>query len=241
MQSGLYVALSSQVALEKRLTTIADNIANSNTVGFRGTDVKFEELLGGVRRASTSFVSDGEALLSQLPGGLDQTGNALDFAIKGDAWFAIETEAGQVLTRDGRFEVTLEGALVTTQGYPVLDPGGAVIQLNPAGGQIGVGRDGAVMQNGAQTAAIGLFAYEAASEFQRFGNSGILTGALPEPLVDQTDVQVMQGFVEQSNVNPVQELSNLIMVQRNFDNVSALMRDSESALSDAIRTLGSRS
>jgi flagellar basal-body rod protein FlgF len=241
MQSGLYVALSSQVALEKRLTTIADNIANANTAGFRATEVKFEELLGGVRRRSTSFVSDGEAFLSRLSGGLDQTGNALDFAIKGDAWFAIETEAGPVLTRDGRFEVTPEGALVTTQGYPVLDPGGAAIQLNPAGGQVAVGRDGAVTQNGTQTAAIGLFAYQEASEFQRFGNSGILTGALPEPLVDQTDAQVVQGFVERSNVNPVQELSHLIMVQRNFDNVSALMRDSESALSDAIRALGSRS
>jgi flagellar basal-body rod protein FlgF len=240
MQSGLYVALSSQVALERRLTTIADNIANASTVGFRHTEVKFEELLGGARKASTSFVSDGEAFLSRLPGGLDQTGNALDFAIKGEAWFGVETPAGPVLTRDGRFEVTPEGGLVTTQGYPVLDPGGAPIQVNPAGGAIAVGRDGTLTQNGAQAGAIGLFAYEAASEFQRFGNSGIMTGGLPEPLVDQSDAQIVQGFVERSNVNPVQELSHLIMVQRMFDNVSALMRDSESSLSDAIKALGAR-
>jgi flagellar basal-body rod protein FlgF len=241
MQSGLYVALSSQVALERRLTTIADNIANANTVGFRHTEVKFEELLGGVRKTSTSFVSEGEAYLSRLPGGLDQTGNALDFAIKGEAWFGIETPAGPALTRDGRFEITPEGELVTTQGYAVLDPGGAPIQLNPAGGAIAAGRDGALTQNGAQAGAVGLFSYEAASEFQRFGNSGIIAGSLSEPLVDQNEAQIVQGFVERSNVNPVQELSHLIMVQRMFDNVSAVMRDSESSLSDAIRALGSRS
>lgn len=241
MQSGLYVGLSSQIALERRLTTIADNIANANTVGFRQTGVKFEELLGGISRSSTSFVSDGESYLSPLSGGIDSTGNNLDFAIQGDAWFGLETPTGTVLTHDGRFKLTPEGELTSLEGYPVLDPGGAPIQINAAGGSPAVGRDGAMTQNGVQVSAIGLFDYQGASEFQRFGNSGVMVGSVPEPVLDRSDVGVLQGFVEQSNVNPLKELTSLIMVQRTFDNVAALMRDSDSSLTEAIKALGSRS
>lgn len=241
MQTGLYVALSSQIALERRLTTIADNMANASTVGFRGTSVKFEELMDGISVSSTSFVSEGEASLSTQPGGLESTGNTLDFAVKGDAWFGVETPQGVVLTRDGRFQVTPEGALVTLEGYAVLDPGGAAVQINPAAGAPSASRDGFLTQRGAPVGAIGLFDYPGAGEFQRFGNSGIAVGSAPEPIVDRSDVGVLQGFVEQSNVNPLKELTNLIMVQRTFDDISALMRDSESSLSEAIKTLGSRS
>jgi flagellar basal-body rod protein FlgF len=240
MQSGLYVALSSQIALERRLTTIADNIANANTVGFRATGLKFDEIVNGIPASSTSFVSQGVSFLSSLPGGMETTGNALDFAAQGDVWFGLETPQGAVLTRDGRFQLTPEGALVNLQGYAVLDPGGAPIQLNPANGAPAAGRDGSISQQGTPVGAIGLFDYPAASEFQRFGSSGILVGELPEAAVDRSDVGVLQGFVEQSNVNALKELTSLIMVQRTFDDISALVRDSESSLSGAIKTLGSR-
>jgi flagellar basal-body rod protein FlgF len=240
VQKGLYVALSSQIALERRLTTIADNIANASTVGFRGTGLKFDELLDGISATSTSFVSEGEAFLSTLPGGMESTGNSLDFAVKGDAWFGIETPQGVALTRDGRFQLTPEGALVNLEGYPVLDPGGAPVQINPASGAFAAGMDGSISQRGAPVSAIGLFDYSPASEFQRFGSSGISVGTLPDAVLDRSDTGVLQGFVEQSNVNALKELTNLIMVQRTFDNISALVRDSESSLSEAIKTLGSR-
>lgn len=240
MQKGLYVALSSQIALERRLTTIADNIANASTVGFRATSLKFDELVDGISAASTSFVSEGEASLSALPGGMEATGNALDFAVKGDAWFGIETPQGVALTRDGRFQLTPEGALVNLEGYPVLDPGGAPIQINPANGALAAGTDGAISQRETPVGAIGLFDYPAASEFQRFGSSGISVASLPDALADRSDVGVLQGFVEQSNVNALKELTSLIMVQRTFEDISALVRDTESSLSEAIKTLGSR-
>ena len=105
MQDGLYVALSSQVALEKRLVTIADNVANANTVGFRATQVKFEDVVTGTGERSVSFASAGDTYLSTNQGPLKQTGNPYDFAVRGDAWFAIDTPAGQVMTRDGRYNV----------------------------------------------------------------------------------------------------------------------------------------
>ena len=82
MQDGLYVALSSQIALEKRLNTIADNVANSSTVGFRATGVKFEDVVSGLGDKSLSFTSAGDTFISDINGPLRQTGNPFDFAIQ---------------------------------------------------------------------------------------------------------------------------------------------------------------
>jgi flagellar basal-body rod protein FlgF len=238
MQTGLYVAVSSQIALEKRMNTLADNVANSATVGFRSTEVKFNQLLGDTRPTKVSFVSEGQEFLNTNNGGLNRTGNTLDFAIKGDAWFQIDTPGGAALTRDGRFTLTEAGDLVTLRGYPVLDAGGAPIQLNSQAGDIKVGADGAIQQNGTQIAALGLYQANFSNGFTRYDNSAVMPNAQVEPVIDRFDVGVMQGYVEESNVNAVQEMSQLIMVSRAFENITALMRDSEGSLDEAIKTLG---
>ncbi|WEZ84420.1 flagellar basal-body rod protein FlgF [Rhizobium sp. 32-5/1] len=238
MQTGLYVAISSQVALEKRLNTLADNVANSSTVGFRATEVKFNQVVADTQPAKVAFVSEGQEFINTNNGGLRQTNNSLDFAIKGDAWFQIETPAGPALTRDGRFTITDNGDLVTIRGYPVLDPGGAPIQLGNVAGPVEVGADGLIRQNGAQVASFGLYEADFTNGFIRHENSAVIPVTQPEPVVDRFDVGVLQGFVEESNVNAVQEMSQLIMVSRAFENITALMRDSEGTLDEAIKTLG---
>ncbi len=241
MQSGLYVSLSSQMALERRLTTIADNMANLNTVGFRATEVKFDEVLSKTQNdinAKIAFVNQGNDYLSTKNGELSQTGNTLDFAIKGDAWFAIDTPVGQVLTRDGRFTIKETGELVSVRGYPVLDAGGAPIQLNRAGGPPTVGADGKVIQDDRQVATIGLFTADITKGFVRFENSGVSMVDEPQPVVDNPEVSVMQGYLENSNVNGIGEMTQLIQVNRAFESISSLMRDSESSLSSAIKVLG---
>lgn len=240
MQTGLYVALSSQMALDKRMTTIADNVANISTVGFRATGVKFEDMVAGPGARSISFVSAGETYLPERAGALRETGNALDFAIQGDAWFGIETPRGPVMTRDGRFTLLDTGDLVTLEGYPVLDPGGAPIMLDPQAGAPEAGADGTLRQNGQLVGALGLYEFQPGLNFVRYGNSGIVPWGAPEPIVDRPDIGVAQGYVEDSNVNPVLEITNLIQVQRSFEYVAALTRDSESALDQAIATLGPR-
>ena len=230
MQDGLYVALSSHLALERRLNTVADNIANANTVGFRATGIKFEDVVDRIADKPVSFVSTGDTYLSSENGALVETGNALDFAIQGDAWFAIDTPAGMVMTRDGRFQMLLNG-------YPVLDAGGAPIQLNPQAGPVAAGRDGFLRQGDAQVGAIGLFDFTPGPNFRRFENSGVVPETPPEPAIDRSDVGVVQGFLEQSNVNPLKELTRLIAIQRTFENVAALMRQSEDGLEDAVKAL----
>jgi flagellar basal-body rod protein FlgF len=238
MQTGLYVGVSSQMALEKRMNTLADNVANANTVGFRATEVKFNTVLGDTRPNKVAFVGEGKEFINTNNGGLTQTNSALDFAVKGDAWMSIQTPAGPALTRDGRFTLTPAGDLVTLRGYPVLDAGGGPIQLNAASGDIRVSGDGIIRQNGNQVASLGLFEANFDNGFARYDNSSVIPSTPPEAVVDRFDVGVMQGYLEESNVNPVQEMSQLITVSRAFESISSLMRDSESTLSEAIKTLG---
>lgn len=241
MQSGIYVGLSSQIALERRLTTIADNIANMNTAGFRATEVKFDEVLsqtGNDLRAKVAFVSQGNDYLSTRNGEVQQSGNPLDFAVKGDAWFAIDTPAGQVLTRDGRFSMKETGELVSIQGYPVLDSGGAPIQLNPNGGTPQVGLDGRVKQDGSIVGSIGVFTANLDAGYLRYENSGVIAVETPQPVVDSTEIGVMQGYVEHSNVNALTEMTQLIQVNRAFESISSLLQTSEDTLRQAVKTLG---
>jgi flagellar basal-body rod protein FlgF len=240
VQDGLYVALSSQIALEKRLNTIADNVANASTVGFRATGVKFEDVVSGIDDKALSFVSPGDTYISDANGPLRETGNPFDFAIKGNAWFGIETPAGTVMTRDGRFTLTENGELLTIEGYPVLDAGGAPIQLDPRNGPPRAGADGSLRQGDNLVGALGLYNFDPGPNFVRFGNSGIVPSGEPEPVVDRLDAGVAQGFLEESNVNPVLEITRLIMVQRAFENGAAMIRDTESSFDEAIKTLGSK-
>lgn len=240
MQNSLYVALSSQVALEKRLNTIADNVANASTIGFRATGVKFEDVVSSIDDKALSFVSSGDTFVSNANGPLRETGNPFDFAVKGDAWFGIETPAGTVMTRDGRFTLSENGELMSIEGYPVLDSGGAPIQLDPRNGPPSAGADGSLRQSDNLVGALGLFNFDPGVNFVRFGNSGIVPSGEPEPVVDRIDAGVVQGFLEESNVNPMLEITKLIMVQRAFENGAAMIRDTESSYDEAIKTLGSK-
>ena len=240
MQDSLYVALSSQIALERRLDTIADNVANASTIGFRATGVKFEDVVSGTGPKSVSFASSGKTYLSGAHGALTETGNPFDFAVQGDAWFAIDTPAGTVMTRDGRFSMNENGELMSIEGYPVLDGGGAPIQLDPRNGPPKAGADGSLRQNDQLVGAIGLYNFDPGENFVRYGNSGIVPARTPEPVTDRSDIGIAQGFLEESNVNPVLEMTRLIQVQRAFENTAALMRQTDSSTEDAIKTLGSK-
>ena len=105
MQNGLYVSLSAQVALERRLETIADNVANMNTVGYRATGVSFEKEMAEAGDAKLSYVSNGADFISRRLGGLIKTNNTLDFAVQGEGWFGIQTPQGVAYTRDGRTQI----------------------------------------------------------------------------------------------------------------------------------------
>lgn len=239
MQDSLYVALSSQMALQRRLDAIADNVANASTVGFKATGIQFSDVVAGLGDNAVSFASAGETYIGTESGPLRETGNPFDFAVQGDAWFAVQTPAGMVMTRDGRFTMLDTGELVTLNGYPVLDAGGAPVVLDPADGPPKAAADGTLHQDGNLRGAVGLYEFDPGTDFVRYDNSGIVPQGDPQPIVDRPGVGVAQGFLEESNVDPVKEMTNLIRVQRTFEQMTALMSDGETALKDAIKALGS--
>jgi flagellar basal-body rod protein FlgF len=238
MQSALYVSLSAQVAMEKRLSTIANNVANMNTGGFRADEVKFEEVLSLAAKENVSFASPGQGFISRRMGPVSKTDNPLDVAIQGEAWFSFNGAGGQVYTRDGRFSMNENGDLVTVEGHPVLDSGGAPIALDPMAGPPTISRDGTITQGGNQVGTLGLFNLSSNSRLTRHGNSGVISSIPGEVVQDFVSTGVQQGYSEGSNVNPVLEMTKMIAVQRSFESAATTIQESESTLMDAIRTLG---
>jgi flagellar basal-body rod protein FlgF len=238
MQSSLYVALSAQMAVQKRLETIANNVANASTPGFRAEEVKFEAMLSNAASESVHYASSGDTYIKREAGRLIRTENPLDIAVQGDAWFAIQTPAGIIYTRDGRMKMTAEGDLQSIDGHPILDVGGAPIQIDPNGGRLQIAADGMITQGDRQFGAIGLFIIDPRASLSRYENSGVIPDQPATPALDFNQVGVVQGHIESSNVNPMWEMSQLIMASRSYDAVANSISKSEDSLTEAIRALG---
>lgn len=237
MQSNIYVALSSQLSLQRRLDALANNVANVNTVGFRGEEMSFEELVAPGGKDPVSYVSKGENHISTKAGEITQTGNPLDVAIRGDAWLAIQTPTGVVYTRDGRMTMTKEGLLTTLDGYSILDAGGSPIQLNPDDPPPTINKAGTIEQAGNNLGALGLYTMPQGAKLTRAEGVAVTSDVTPVPELDFLHNGVIQGYVEKSNVNPILEMTHLITLQRNFQAVSTLLSDTESSLTDSLKTL----
>lgn len=241
MQSGLYVALSAQLALQKRIDTVAGNVANSGSAGFRAEEVKFETLLMQAGPDQIAFTSPGDTYLSRQAGELVQTGNPLDTAVKGDGWVAIATPSGTAYTRDGRMRMLESGELQTLGGNPVLDVGGAPLLLDPLAGPPRIAADGMISQGSRQMGAIGLFRIPEGAKLLRGEDSSVIPDRPAEPVLDFVKDGVVQGFIERSNVNPVLEMARLIQLTRAFESVSSIVSESESSLQSAVKNLGTGS
>jgi flagellar basal-body rod protein FlgF len=252
MQSALYVSLSAQVSLEKRLETIANNMANMKTSAFRADAVKFETAMSRAATQAVAFSSPGENFISRKEGAITQTGNTLDVAVTGNSmaaypggpdpghttWMAFAGPNGTVYTRDGRMQIDINGQLQTLTGYPILDSGGTPIIVDPDAGPLTIVRDGTISQGRIQVGQLGLFDIAPDAKLERFGTSGVIPSKPATTALDFVTVGFQQGYVEGSNVDPLTELTQMMTAQRTFQSVSSLIDNSESTMQNAIRTLG---
>ena len=241
METSLYVGLSGQMAMERRLSTIANNVANAGTTGFRAEGVHFSTIVSRTAPFVTAFATEGAAHVDSRGGGLIKTGNPLDVAMQGGGFMAIQTPQGTAYTRDGRMQMLVTGDLVSLNGHPILDVGGSPITLDPSAGQAAISRDGTLQQGGRAIGAIGLFEVDLSKGYRRYENSGFVPSSAPLPIEDFTRNGLVQGFVEESNVNPILEMTHLIAVQRAFEAMSSSMEQRDSTLRDTIQALGARS
>ena len=241
MPSSLYVSLSAQVAMENRMNSIARNVANINTAGYRAEEISFSETLTNAGKNDVSFVSMGDTYISRRQGAITKTDNPLDVAIEGEAWFSIQRGNEVAYTRDGRMTINQAGMLTTVNGEPILSTGGAPIQLDPDGAAPVIQEDGEIVQNGQAQGKIGLFEISEDDKLARYGGSAVSTDGVAFPVQDPTKARVVQGYVEGSNVNAMTEMTKLIMVSRSFESAAKAMETSENAQQEAIRELGSSS
>lgn len=241
MQSSFYVGMSGQIAIEKRLQTVANNVANMNTAGFRADGVRFETVLSQAGATPVSYVSEGDTFISRRAGDMTKTDNPLDIAIQGDGWFGIKTPTGIAYTRDGRLKMSASGEITTLNNYPVLDAGGSSLIVDPDAGPPTIAADGMMTQGGRQIGAVGLFGIDPAAQLTRTVNSGVIPSMAATPVLDFTANGMVQGYSEGSNVNPVLEMSKLIEIQHALDSVTQMNQTSDSSMQDAIKTLGGSS
>lgn len=234
MDNAGYTALTRQSGLMAEMRTIANNIANANTTGFRAEGVIFAEHIKQTGSDSLSMATASVRDTVQTQGALAQTGGPFDLAIEGDGFFLIDTPNGQRLTRAGSFTPNEVGDLVTMDGRPVLDAGGAPVFIPTGLGPVGIAPDGTISAGGRPVGQIGLFLPEdplslTREDGVRFSTNGVLPAE---------DSRMLQGYVEESNVDPVLQVARMIEVQRAYELGQSFMENEDKRIRGVIDTLG---
>ncbi|PYE84581.1 flagellar hook-basal body complex protein [Pseudoroseicyclus aestuarii] len=216
MENSTYATLTRQSGLQAQMRVLANNIANAGTTGYRAEGVIFSEYVArlGDDAPSLSMAAARVRQTDTSQGALTQTDGAFDLAIEGEGFFAIETPEGQRLTRAGNFGPNENGDLVTPDGYPVLDAGGAPLFVPQGQGPVGIGADGTVSVEGRPVGQVGVFRPLDPLAVTR--GSGVMfdAGGAVEAVPDPA---VLQGYLEESNVDPVVEVARMIEVQRAYE------------------------
>ncbi|TRW99464.1 flagellar hook-basal body complex protein [Paracoccus sp. M683] len=216
MDNGIYAALTRQSGLMREMRVVANNIANANTTGFRREGVIFAEHLTRLDRQGEALsMADARGRLVDLRQAvMTQTNGDFDMAIEGEGFFMVETPEGNRLTRAGAFIPSAEGELMTADGHRLLDEGEAPIIIPAGAGRIAVGADGTLSANGQPFARVGVFI---APENTDLTHQGGTQFAFQGELLPAEQGAVRQGFLEESNVDPVFEISRMIEVQRAYE------------------------
>jgi flagellar basal-body rod protein FlgF len=221
MDSTAYVALSRQIALQRELTTIATNVANATTSGYKAERTLFETWL---ERAGTpgriGFVQDRGLVRDQRDGPLQRTDNPLDLAIVGDGYFAVQTPAGDRYTRAGGFRPDAQGNLVNAEGHALLDDAGAPLALPPGSGAVEIASDGTVSTADGILGRIGIVGFADPAALTREGATLYASAAPPAPA---PGARLAQGHLEGANVQPVVELARMIETMRAFEGTQRLV------------------
>ena len=231
MDSGFYAACAGLRAQSQALEVAGHNLANLNTAGFRGQQTTFQSLMAVsgptvpnvLNLATNNFGVLEGTRLDMTAGNLQATGNPLDVGIEGSGFFAIQTARGTRYTRNGSFQVSSSGQLVTAAGDLVLgdpalkDKGGISI---PAGA-VSIASDGTISVNGAVAGSIQLVEFAAGTKLTSEGGTLI---AAPEGSAKPAQQPALkQGALEASNVNSISSVVTLIGVQREAEMLQRAM------------------
>ncbi len=238
MIKGIY---SSEAAMRPKMTrmeVLANNLANINTTGFK-RDRVFVRMLEESSNARPDGRSDLSGVETQRyidlsAGALRQTGNPFDLALAGDGFFAVETPRGMRLTRNGNFSLSTDGTLVTAEGYPVLGTKGR-IQMPQTDkikqDTIAINVTGEVVHNNEPLGTLRVVAAENPTALQKdhesllFLNQGEMLRDVPSD-----SVSIRQGFLEESNVEGIEEMIAMIELSRAFEADQRMIQSQDATL-----------
>ena len=241
IENAQLISLSRQIALQRQMNVVANNMANINTSGFKGENILFEQYEMPVARnrdfrpadQALSFVQDWATVHDLAPGAIVQTGNELDMALNGDGFFAVQTPGGERWTRSGAFAIDNTGRLVDLNGNAVLGEGGP-IQFDPDENGITIAADGAISSSAGPKGRLRLVKFANAQQLTRDG-ANLFSGGTPIPAVGTS---VTQGSIERSNVSGVAEMAEMIRVTRAYESVTSLTQKQDELRRSAIQRLG---
>lgn len=256
MVRGLYTAASGALVAQSQVDVIANNLANVNTSGFKRTLLQVQSApemglyrrqndpssrLGGTPRSAYigalgmgAQVLDTPAVFQQ--GTIARTGNPLDLAIQGNAFFAIQTPQGVRYTRDGQFAQDPTGRLVTMDGNLVLGTNGPV-QLQPNGGAVQIDQNGQITQGGRLVDTVALVQFGNPAQVRPEGDNRFIASNAALPARVTTGSTIHQGYLERSNANVVRSMVDLINAQRWFEANTKVIRTQDQANGWAIENV----
>lgn len=256
MQDAMFSGLFGALTTEHRMNSIANNLANVHTTGykrdtlaFRDTFVQFahdiimepvmnirsEKLFPDPKHMARVRLAVAQTDFSQ--GALKITGAPLDVAISGDAFMKVQTPGGEFYSRNGHFVLTPEGTLVSDQGYPVLGDGGEI--TIPAGTKnVVIAEDGRVFADGELAGQIGLVGIEDPTSLEKLGHNLYRGREGAEVNEVETEAILVQGFLEAPNVDVVYEMVNMIEAQRQFEAYQKVMQTSDTIDREATTKVG---
>ena len=259
MVRGLYTAWTGMVNEQKRLDVISNNMANSDTTGYKKQNVTSQSFddelavrINDNNRDTTSKypigymnlgVKIGETYHDLSQGSLRETGNTYDLALSGDGFFTIQTtnkqgETTTKYTRDGSFTVNTEGYLVTKDGDYVLDTNGERIQIPGAqtAQNVAIDQNGNILVDGQQVATLGIVSFENPQALLLYGEN--MYDAVEGATEKVPSTIIHQGYLESSNINVVSEMVEMITITRAYESNQKALQTADQMVEKAVNEVG---
>ncbi|MGB4598901.1 MAG: flagellar basal-body rod protein FlgF [Trichlorobacter sp.] len=253
MNGGMYSALAGNLAAMQRLDVIASNLANVNTSGFKKDRLAFESVLAGTRnppavpsnQTADPVLLQGRMVTDHSAGAMVQTGNPLDMALQGDGFFVVSTPDGVAYTRQGHFRLSGDGTLVTANGYPVLSsadqqPIRIDVAAQAGGGKPVVDHQGNVTLNGEAIGSLAIVDFPKPYQLTKVAGTLFVPGAAVGTAAPQAAgalTTVAQGALEQSNVDSISEMVQMVEASRFFESCQRVVRNYDDMAAKAVNEL----
>lgn len=237
MDNSTYIALSGQNARQQQMDVLANNIANLSTPGFKGEQMMFQEFLTGAPGSNdqSSYVNIIGNARDMSQGPLTHTGDALDVALNGPGFLTVTTPNGAEYTRNGHLSLDAQGELVTASGFVVQGDGGSPIVIPAGAGPITISNTGTVSTGQGTIGKLAVVNFADPQAMTEDQGGLFTTTQTAQPV---TNTKVEQGTIEESNVQPILEMTKLMDATHEITDSKNFADGEHNRIKNAIDRLG---